>query len=154
MKYVETLGHYHLANRKGIFRYARTNKGVWIDPTVVKSATMQKAVTVPHSEWNNLLNALWSGNATFNIQGESSSLTSLILQELSSLGQSPNLANYVVAILEHEGTIDHYGGIRGPKEKPAKITLRTHREPNPEDDEVEDEPSANPTDNAVKAILG
>lgn len=53
-----------------------------------------------------------SSRGTFPLSGEDS-LHSRILEAFPGKGLNPSHAAKIAAVLEHEGSIDHYGGVMG-----------------------------------------
>lgn len=105
MKVLQTLGEHSATQQAGIFQYARTKSGVIIDLTVGLSANGDK-FTISSEDWQGLLETLGEGNKVFELSDLRSSI-----EEHFSLNGSEAAA--VVAILEHEGSFDHYGGLKG-----------------------------------------
>jgi len=106
MKVLQTIGEHAGTQQAGIFQYARTAEGVIIDLTVGLSANAQKLM-MPHSHWEALLKALSKiKNKVFDM----SDLRTFIEGHCGFDGSE---AAAVVAILEHEGSFDHYGGLKG-----------------------------------------
>lgn len=123
MKVLETLGRHQSTQQKGIFQYRRTTAGVEIDAAVGLAASLQNQpiVTITHAQWMAILTAISNaGYATFRIQASSASgvpphlnLDSIIQTAVPHLQGNTSLTSYVAAILEHEGTIELYGGPLG-----------------------------------------
>ncbi|BBK11100.1 hypothetical protein WP3W18E01_17430 [Raoultella ornithinolytica] len=115
MKVLQTLG-VHQGGQAGIFQYKRTSEGVIIDPTVGFNESAEK-FTVSSEQWDDMLTRLENiGNKVVN-------LTDLKDEVSDELGLNNSEAAAIVAILEHEGTFDHYGGVAGRGES-VSITLR------------------------------
>jgi len=121
MKVIETLGRHQATQQKGIFQYRRTINGIEIDPSVGQASSLQPGlVTISHQEWTGILMAISNAsNNTFRIQASTTSnapqqdLDSLIQGAAPTVQWNTSLTSYVVAILEHEGTIELYGGPLG-----------------------------------------
>ena len=116
MKVLQTMGK-HAGSQVGVFQYKRTADGVWIDSRISTATTTPFTVCISHEDWNRLLNAIFSSrNKTFaltsagNIDGQTDSqnIYELISTIRGDLNDSVKAA--ICAILEHEGTIDHYHG--------------------------------------------
>ncbi|MBL0906731.1 hypothetical protein [Pectobacterium carotovorum] len=117
MKVLQTLGA-HAGGQVGIFQYCRTSEGVYVDPTVGFSSADE--FTVSHDDWVDLLAYLGGlGYSTFDL----SELRDEISDYLT-IGSSEAAA--IVAILEHEGSFDHYGGVRGGGVSAAIILRRDY----------------------------
>lgn len=122
MKVLQTLGPYNKDSQVGIFQYRRVQAGVEIIPIDQMGKIPLKKVMIPHDNWLAMLVQLSANTKTVH------GLTPLKEALKSYIGKVPGLHNNhmpaVAAILEHEGSIDHYGGKMGRK-KSATIYLRT-----------------------------
>lgn len=132
MKVLETLGRHQPTQQKGIFQYRRTQAGVQIDTTVGQAPSAQPLgiVTIPHQEWNQILDAIAvAQNNTFRIQASATGnnpqqdLNTIIQNAAPTARGNTSVTSYVAAILEHEGTVELYGGSLG-QGMPAPIVLR------------------------------
>lgn len=105
MKVLQTLGGYR-GGQAGVFQYKRNSEGVYIDPTIGLNASAE-AFTIPNEDWNEMLSMLE------NFDRKVRDLTEIkdAIGEQFSMNNSETAA--IVAILEHEGTFDHYGGFIG-----------------------------------------
>lgn len=118
MKVLQSLGLHGGTQQVAYFQYRRTPNGVEIQP--LPSGDM---IFVSAQDWQSMLNALaQSARATFPLSGEDS-LHSRILDALPGRSFSPSHAAKFAAVLEHEGSIDHYGGVIGQGQS-ASIYLR------------------------------
>ncbi len=127
MKVLQTLGEHRAKGQTGIFQYRRTAKGVEIDPGVGQAATLQSAppLVLTHQQWTDILEAIASAKLkTFRIQRSVSgkppkqdldTLIRIAVSQPTAGGPwNTSLTSYVVAVLEHEGSIDLFGGSGGP----------------------------------------
>jgi hypothetical protein len=105
MKVLQTLGS-HAGNQPGIFQYWREPGMVVIDMSVGQVAGAGR-VTVPNNQWDAMLVQL----ATLGKVQTVAQLNAFVCIQIRT---NPSEAACVVAIMEHEGSIDHYGGIAGP----------------------------------------
>ena len=122
MKVLQTIGPYNKDGQVGIFQYRRVSAGVQIIPIDQAGKNPLSSVMIPHANWLDMLSKL-AANAN-TVHG----LTPLKRDLKKYLGKVTSLHNNhmpaVAAILEHEGSIDHYGGKMGRNES-ATIYLRT-----------------------------
>lgn len=122
MKVLQTLGPYNKDSQVGIFQYRRVSAGVEIIPIDQIGKNSLNSVIIPHDNWLEMLSEL--AGDTNTVHG----LTALKNNLKKYLGKVTGLHNNhmpaVAAILEHEGSIDHYGGKIG-RNKSAIIYLRT-----------------------------
>lgn len=115
MKVLQTLGRHKPKDQEGIFQYRRTPEGVEIDGSVGLAETLDpKCIIISHDDWQLILDAIWAGAKTIELSEDG------VLDMLRRAVPSPGGTSwndcwraYVLAILEHEGTIDIYGGARG-----------------------------------------
>lgn len=105
MKVLQTLGS-HAGTQPGIFQYWRDPKNVNIDMTVGR-VEGGKHFTISNSLWTQLLVDLGNDNAVQTLSG----WNEIVRDSLGNVDTSE--AACIVAVLEHEGSIDHYGGIAG-----------------------------------------
>lgn len=119
MKVLQTLGR-HSQAEEGIFAYRRTVKGVEI--SAMGTANLNpKTVVITHDEWATILKAV-SGDNLYRLSESSSGdppkaeLHVTIMKSFKPNGWAweTSRAAYVAAILEHEGSVDLYGGGGGP----------------------------------------
>lgn len=126
MKVLETLGRHQTTQQKGIFQYKRTAVGVEIDPTVGQAGSLaQNAhLVLLHQQWNDILAAIASApNQTFRIQWSNTGnpptqdldalITTAVPTPHAGGPWNTSLTSYVVSVLEHEGSIELYGGPLG-----------------------------------------
>ncbi len=122
MKVLQTLGAHNKSGMVGVFQYRRIESGVEINPMYYRGNRQLPQVIIPHDNWVDMLKHL------AKIQKRVNGLTPLKTELRKALRGVPNIhANHmpaVAAILEHEGSIDHYGGKIGKKAS-ATIHLRT-----------------------------
>lgn len=123
MKVLQTLGRHSAAGQEGIFQYKRTQTGVWIDSTVGHANLNPGRITITNAEWTAILTAIANQpNETFRLtrtntndpprQSVYDTVASAVPNPVGWTWNDSWLA-YVCAILEHEGSIDHYGGSLG-----------------------------------------
>lgn len=115
MKVLQTLGVHAPTRQAGIFQYKRTSTGVHIDTTVGQAAE-GGTYFILNDAWGAMIAALSSGGVVNTLQ----ELKGIISAQLGVDGTG---AAAVAAILEHEGSIDHYGGLAGQGEH-VSINLR------------------------------
>ncbi|WP_027711499.1 hypothetical protein [Dickeya chrysanthemi] len=122
MKVLQTLGAYNKNGQVGIFQYRRVASGVEINPMYTPGKKQLSQVVIPHDKWTAMLANLST------LQKKVNGLTPLKKVLSNALRGIPGIHNNhmpaVAAILEHEGSIDHYGGKMGSKAS-ATIHLRT-----------------------------
>ena len=126
MKVLQTLGK-HGGAQEGIFQYKRTALGVHIDYSVGRIDPQQpQQILITNNDWCLLLEELQNmTKTTFSLSSELYQFISKVKPKLSSLNGIPlsdSIKASIAAILEHEGTLDLYGGPRG-KTASATITL-------------------------------
>jgi hypothetical protein len=108
MKVLQSLGQHGGTQQVAIFQYRRTPQGIEI-----QSVPDGESFSISTEEWQSMLEKLGqSSRATFPLSGENS-LHGRILEALPGKGFTPSHAAKIAAILEHEGSIDHYGGVTG-----------------------------------------
>ena len=118
MKVLQSLGQHGGTQQVAVFQYRRNPAGV-----EVQSVPAGDSFCISAQEWQSMLGKLaQSSRATFPLSGEDS-LHSRILEALPGKGFNPSHAAKIAAILEHEGSIDHYGGVMGQGQS-ASIYLR------------------------------
>ncbi|MBP2835687.1 hypothetical protein [Dickeya parazeae] len=105
MKVLQTLGVHGSTGQAGIFQYRRTAQGIEIDSSIGFSSTGGRTIIL-HQSWINLLITFSQQNSVWDL----SSLRTYIQNYLSVDGST---ASAVAAILEHEGSMDLYGGVVG-----------------------------------------
>jgi hypothetical protein len=118
MKIVQTLGRAGGVH-EGVFCYKRTSKGVHIDASISSKYTLKKKnLRISNAAWNKLPKAIEKlQNPKLRITQPKSSKNSTEketainhLHGLIHASISPNINDsmkaYIIAILEHEGTID------------------------------------------------
>ncbi|MBA8033293.1 hypothetical protein NFJ59_07475 [Citrobacter freundii] len=105
MKVLQTLGGYQ-GGQAGIFQYKRDSKGIVIDPTVGMNANAE-VIEISNEDWSEMIERLE------NIGKKVVDLTEMKQEIAEQLGMNNTETAAVVAILEHEGTFDHYGGFIG-----------------------------------------
>ncbi|SKA79314.1 hypothetical protein SAMN03097719_3216 [Pantoea ananatis] len=115
MKVLQTLGSWQGAGSKaGVFKYRRYEKGIDLIPY---NNSRLPPIIITHSSWEVLLVDLSS------LKNKTISLDDLKDEIKTSLSKtmkiSQNHTPAIAAILEHEGSVDHYGGGKGG----AKISL-------------------------------
>lgn len=115
MKVLQTLGVYGATQQAGIFQYFRGADGVHIDCTVGLAAGGSVTV-IENQSWSSMLRYLGAQRSVYDL-GSLRGLIEIFLSINSSV------AACVVAILEHEGSFDHYGGVAGVGSA-VKINLR------------------------------
>lgn len=125
MKVLQTIGHHSGTQHEGIFRYRRIPNGVEIDLSVGTATTPPNLkFVVTNDEWKDILDAFASSSAgamrlrsvhpnTTNPVGPTTSVQDIIKPFLTGRSSDSHLAA-VCAVLEHEGSIDHYGSAAGP----------------------------------------
>lgn len=106
MKVLQTLGVHGATGQAGIFQYRRGHNGIEIDLTIGFSNAGSKT-TVTHTQWESLLQALKQLNTTV---WDLSGLRTFIQ---TTVGTDGSTASAIAAILEHEGSMDLYGGVVG-----------------------------------------
>ncbi|EMG7908829.1 hypothetical protein ABKT78_02090 [Enterobacter ludwigii] len=116
MKVLQTLGAHGKSNHVGIFQYRRFVNGVDIWPSYKIGNRLLARILISHSDWDRLLAHVGS------LTKHHYTLTDLKTEICKCLkGVTDFHTNHgpaIAAILEHEGTIDHYGG------KSAAINLK------------------------------
>ncbi|WP_421171568.1 hypothetical protein [Aeromonas dhakensis] len=105
MKVLQTLGS-HAGNQPGIFQYWRDPEKVNIDMTVGR-VEGGGHFTISNRHWAELLEDLCNDGAVQTLTG----WNEIVRDSLGNVSISE--AACIVAVLEHEGSIDHYGGIAG-----------------------------------------
>lgn len=111
MKVLQTLGHSGGSATPTAFFYRRTHVGI-----EVSNINEEERFTITHNNWKNLLSGLMkSEKKVFKLSGKSpedETLYAEVIKILSPIiaGLTPSDIACVIAILEHEGSIDHYGG--------------------------------------------
>ncbi|WJY13618.1 hypothetical protein PCO82_06700 [Pectobacteriaceae bacterium CE90] len=105
MKVLQTLGVHGATGQAGIFQYRRTGNGIEVDLSIGFSNTAGRVV-ISHQDWERLLYDFLQQNSVWDL----SSLRSFIQTRLTVDGST---ASAVAAILEHEGSMDLYGGVIG-----------------------------------------
>ncbi|MGC8343651.1 hypothetical protein [Pantoea ananatis] len=115
MKVLQTLGVYQ-GQQAGIFQYKRNSEGVVIDPTIGLNASAEQ-FTITNDDWQAMVQRLE------NIGRKVVDLTELKDEIADEFSMNNSEAAAIVAILEHEGTFDHYGGVVGRGES-VSIHLR------------------------------
>lgn len=122
MKVMQTLGR-HGGVHEGIFKYKRTSAGVEIDTTIGQS-NQKGTWLLSHSEWTMILTTIGAvASTTLRISPSQSgnppnaALYDLIGQAIPQPAAGwtwhDSIKACVVAILEHEGSIDLYHGTLG-----------------------------------------
>lgn len=120
MKVLQTLGVHASTQQPGIFQYKRDQKGVYIDLRVGQTES-KDTFYIDHDTWAGLLKVIDDGGRkTFPLSGDDS-LYSRIKGAVAELTDSH--VSCIAAILEHEGSVDHYGGVIGGGEA-VSIYLR------------------------------
>lgn len=108
MKVLQSLGQHGGTQKVAVFQYRRTPNGVEIE-----SVPEGDSISISAQEWQSMLDKLaQSLRGTFPLSGEDS-LHSRILDALPGKGFNPSHAAKIAAVLEHEGSVDHYGGVTG-----------------------------------------
>ncbi|MFQ2548458.1 hypothetical protein ACK305_14370 [Aeromonas caviae] len=115
MKVLQTLGVHGPTQQAGIFQYKRTSTGVHIDTTVGQAADAG-TMDIPADNWGQMIDAISERKGVHSLQD----LKGIISEQLGVDGTG---AAAVAAILEHEGSVDHYGGVVGQGER-VSINLR------------------------------
>lgn len=141
MKILQTLGKHGFGGSEGVFRYVRQHDGVWIDNSIstLVAAGSRRKFHFSHAEWARIVDAV-RGTALPRITKANPPAGTSAHEVLEALhvatpflgpcyALDPNnpgagyaavavdfgtsIMSCVVAILEHEGTIDldHVGGI-------------------------------------------
>jgi hypothetical protein len=119
MKVLQTLGR-HASVSEGIFAYRRARGGV----EITAMGTNQQAgqtISISHADWGAILHAVGGANL-YRLSTTASNdppvevLHDTIMGAFAPVGWTWNTswAAYVAAILEHEGSVDLYGGGGGP----------------------------------------
>lgn len=123
MKVLQTLGRHQANGQEGIFQYRRTPDGVVIDSSVGQANLNPATFTLTSNEWQAILTAIRAAGTTYRLtRTNTPDPPRLSLYDMIS-NAVPNPAggwvwtdshrSYVAAILEHEGSIDHYAGTLG-----------------------------------------
>ncbi|MDU6227925.1 MAG: hypothetical protein E6625_20480 [Enterobacter asburiae] len=118
MKVLQTLGSYNYNGQVGIFQYRRIVAGVEINPLDHNL----HSVVIPHNSWTNMLTFLDGLQKKVNGLSDLKKALSQALRGVQGIHNNHMPA--VAAILEHEGSIDHYGGKMG-RNQSATIYLKT-----------------------------
>ena len=118
MKVLQTIGA-RAGQQPGIFQYKRTPEGVHIDSSVGQTAN-PSVLNFSSEEWDDLLSDL-NGKTVYTL----SELKDVIDGNFRRIYPDFNGSDAacIAAILEHEGSIDHYGGTSGPSQT-VTINLR------------------------------
>lgn len=134
MKVLETLGQ-HRATQKGVFQYKRTAAAVVIDTSIGTATLTPQQVSLTVAEWVTILQTIEQvPQSSFRLTGTppfaappNQTLREIIQQAVPSpVGGwtwNDSWLAYVCAILEHEGSVELYGGPLGPGAS-AYIPLR------------------------------
>lgn len=124
MKVLQTLGRHK--TQEGIFQYRRTADGVYIDASIGQAKSLNPSdVVLTHDEWTAILVALGAASGeTFRLtrtntpdapqQSLYDTIFSAVQKPSKGWQWNDSWLAYVSAILEHEGSVDHYGGSLGP----------------------------------------
>lgn len=122
MRVLQTLGE---RTAEGIFSYRRSTAGVEISAKVSRAASLQSSsIVLTHTEWTAILGALaGQPNATFRLtrtstadppqQSLADTIKAAVPAPQNAFTWNDSWASYVAAILEHEGSVDLYGGVVG-----------------------------------------
>lgn len=127
MKVLQTLGKYKRDNAEGVFAYRRLASSVWFESVIVRKRKAAWSFEIDNVAWQKLLTVLAqrTGPATYRLSPSDTAdppTTALIDTIRSAISPSPKAisgkrppgwASYVAAVLEHEGSIDIYGGPGG-----------------------------------------
>ena len=126
MKILQTLGK-HSGNTEGIFAYKRVKDGVYIDVTIGNVHGVTQAVWLTHDEWTRILKTIHKEQSSpFRLTGKGpfknppkQSLYAAIYKAVPNPAGGWNwhdsIKAAICAILEHEGSVDFYHGVLGPK---------------------------------------
>lgn len=139
MRIMQTLGR-HGGTQEGIFQYKRSSSSVTIDPSISRTSTSsspKSKIEITTQEWTSILSEIEGMPLrTFRITAHSKTSTAQPSQSVYTLiskavptpsggwSWDDSYKSYVVAILEHEGTLDLYHGLLGKHSPPAIIELR------------------------------
>jgi hypothetical protein len=125
VKVLETLGQ-HRASQKGVFQYKRTADAVMIDTSIGTANLNPAQVSITAVEWAQILRAIERApQGSFRLTGTppfaappNQTLRVVIQQAVPTPAGgwtwNDSWLAYVCAILEHEGSIELYGGSLGP----------------------------------------
>ena len=123
MKVLQSLGRHKPKHQEGIFQYRRTMAGIEIDMTVGQAPSVKNPIfTVSVDDWQTILSTLAAHKKAARLNrtrakkplGPTTSLYELIDKALPKNGWTDSHRAAICAVLEHEGSIDHYGGRSGP----------------------------------------
>lgn len=135
MKVLQTLGRHQSTQQEGIFQYKRSTQGVEIDLSVGQTSLPIQQITLTADEWQRILAAIehahgqtfrltrsTTGNAPHNSLYDT--ISGAVPHPNAGFNWNDSYRACVAAILEHEGTIDHYGGPLGGGEHAAIVLHR------------------------------
>jgi hypothetical protein len=126
MKILQTLGR-HGGHQEGIFQYRRTAAGVYIDSAVGQARLNPPTIVVTTEDWTAILQAICrahqdsfrlTGTPPFRIPPRQSLyqlLSDAVPHPIGGWQWQDSWKAYICAILEHEGSIDLYHGVLGPR---------------------------------------
>ncbi|QTW17820.1 hypothetical protein [Comamonas kerstersii] len=134
MKVLQTLGR-HGGAQEGIFQYSRDKNGVNLDLSIGQATTANKTFVFTSTEWQQLLTHIGKMPLkTFCITTPTSPSPNqqVLYEELEKAlpapghgqGWHPSVKAAVVAVMEHEGSLDLYHGPLGPKKAVSIILSR------------------------------
>lgn len=125
MKVLQTIGIDHSRQQAGIFQYKRTPEGVFIDAAVGRAPSLNPPqILITNQEWLQILETIHTGPATYRLStparavpDQLPNLPDLIMQALAAnpppWAGNTSWLSYICAILEHEGSVDIFGGPAG-----------------------------------------
>jgi len=133
LKVLQTLGR-HGGGQEGIFQYKRDHLGVMLDLTVGQAAAANHQYLFTDAEWALLLSAIGAAvKTTFRITGDvAAAATGNVLYRMFQVavpvpahgfGWNDSVKAAIVAVLEHEGTLDLYHGPVGKGQSWVRIVL-------------------------------
>ena len=123
MRIMQTLGRHKAKDQEGIFQYRRDTHGVLIDFSVGRANTLPMVrITVSVADWQQLLAAFAAAQASHfrltRANAKKAPPLASVYATIKSALPKPGGASWhdsyaaaIAAILEHEGSLDLYGGI-------------------------------------------
>lgn len=131
MKVLQTLGRH--GAQEGIFQYRRDAEGVLVDASVGRTNLQVAHYRFSHQEWLDILLHIRSApQASFRLtighgppnQSLYTLLSDAVPSPAASWTWNDSIRSYVCAILEHEGSVDLYGGALGPHNQALIVLAR------------------------------
>jgi hypothetical protein len=124
MKVLQTLERHKHTAQEGIFQYRRTRAGVEIDASIGRADLDPAKIVLSNDEWVAILKAIggcrgktfrltWTKTAAPPKQSLYNTISRAVPKPGGGWKWNDSYRSYVAAVLEHEGSIDHYGGVLG-----------------------------------------